>query len=444
MTTYRITTKKKALKGTTTDDFFFGSKFKDILDGRAGDDYIVGDDGIDSLTGGDGDDTIYGGLGSDKALGGLGRDNLNGGLGNDKLYGGERRDSLNGNEGNDSLYGDAGRDNLTGAEGNDKLYGGDDDDQLVGDDGNDRLDGGKGDDGLYGGAGNDFLSGGAGDDFLDGTDPTPSTDPENPVAPSKDKLLGGDGNDRVVVDGGDNALGGKGMDTLVLQAFGGDTEYTVYSLNFSKVTGKSAAKIGYLDIKAGQFEKVDADIYDMDVGSIITGSKGHDSISGYGRSGMINGGSGNDSLYAYGFNSENPANGIAVNGGAGDDMLSGRGDVTLIGGKGDDQFALNQYSDCNIADFTGKDDFFVINANSFTRQDPILKKEVPLVFDRANLLLVGADPKATSALAQFLYDTDDGKLYYDRDGIGTESDLDLVMTLANKAALKASDFIFVI
>ncbi|WP_201860993.1 calcium-binding protein [Microvirga soli] len=444
MTTYRITTKRKALKGSSSDDFFFGSKFKDIIDGRAGDDYIFGADGIDSLTGGDGDDTIYGGLGSDKALGGLGRDNLNGGLGNDKLYGGEGRDFLNGDEGNDSLYGDAGRDNLYGADGNDKLYGGDDDDELTGGEGNDRLDGGKGDDNLYGQAGNDYLSGGAGDDFIDGTDPTPSTDPANPVAPSKDKLLGGDGNDRVVVDGGDNALGGKGVDTLILQARGGPTDYTVYSLNFSKVTGKSAANIGYLDIKAGQFEKVDVDVFKMDVGSVITGSKGNDTISGYGKSGLINGGSGNDDLYASGSNAENAANGIVVNGGAGDDILSGDGDVTLIGGRGDDQFALDEYSDCIIADFTGKDDFFIIDAYSFRTWDPVLQKTVPLAFDRANLLVVGADPKATSTLAQFLYDTDDGKLYYDADGIGTVDDLDLVATLANKAALKASDFVFVI
>ncbi|MBJ6125520.1 calcium-binding protein [Microvirga splendida] len=443
MTTYRITTKKKALKGSTKDDFFFGSKFKDIFDGRAGDDYIFGADSIDNLTGGDGDDTILGGLGSDKGLGGLGRDNLFGGLGNDRLYGGDGRDFLNGDEGNDSLYGDAGRDNLFGAEGNDKLYGGNDDDQLVGGEGKDRLDGGKGDDDLYGGAGNDYLSGGDGDDYLNGSDPIPSTDPANPVLPSKDKLLGGNGNDRVTVDGGDNALGGKGVDTLVLQAYGISFENTVYSLNFAKVTGKSAASIGYLDIKAGQFEKVDVRVYKMDVGSVVTGTKGNDVIEGRGKSGMINGGSGNDDLSAYASNADNPANGIVVNGGAGDDTLSGDGDVTLVGGKGADRFTLKDREECTIADFSSKD-FFMINAYSFTSWDPILKKDVPLAFDRANLLVVGADPKATSTLAQFLYDTDDGKLYYDRDGVGTEYDLDLVTTLANKAALKASDFVFVI
>ncbi|WP_052003175.1 calcium-binding protein [Microvirga sp. BSC39] len=444
MTTYRITTKRKALKGSTSDDFFFGSKFKDIFDGRAGDDYISGADGTDSLTGGDGNDSIYGGLGSDKALGGLGRDFLDGGLGNDKLNGGEGRDSLYGDGGNDSLYGDAGRDDLSGGDGNDKLYGGEDDDSLYGGEGNDRLDGGRGDDHLLGGAGKDILSGGAGDDYIDGRDPTPSTDPTTPPVPSGDKLLGGDGNDTVAVDAGDNALGGKGVDTLEISIRSSSSSNVVYAINFSKVTGKSAADIGHLGIKAGQFEKVSATIENMDVGSVITGSKGNDTLRCSGKSGIVNGGSGNDKLSAYGSNFNNPANGIVVNGGAGDDRLVGFGDVTLVGGKGDDRFLLREGSESTIADFSGKD-FFIIDADSFDEQyDPILKKDVPLAFDQANLLVVGADPKATSTLAQFLYDTDDGKLYYDRNGIGTEYDLSLVTTLANKAAIKASDFIFVI
>jgi Ca2+-binding RTX toxin-like protein len=316
---------------------------------------------------------------------------------------------------------------------------------LSGQEGNDRLDGGKGDDNLYGDSGNDYLSGGAGDDYINGSDPTPSTDPANPVAASRDRLLGGDGNDRVYADGGDNALGGKGVDTLQLSFSALTTDYTVYALNLSKITGNRAADIGHLGIKAGQFEKVDAYISDMDVGSVITGTKGADTIRSYnGKSGVINGGSGNDTLFASGFNADNPANGIVVNGGSGDDRLSGSGDVTLIGGKGDDKFALDEAEECTIADFTVKDDFFVITASNFTFRDPVSNKYAPLAFDQANLLVVGADPKATSTLAQFLYDTDDGKLYFDRDGVGVEYDLDLVTTLTNKAAITTSNFLFVI
>jgi Ca2+-binding RTX toxin-like protein len=442
MTVYRLTTKKKALRGTLDDDSFFGSKFKDIFDGRAGDDFIYAADGNDDLTSGDGNDTIYTGVGSDKATGGLGNDNLYGDMGNDRLYGGDGRDFLSGDEGNDSLYGDAGRDSLQGYDGNDKLFGGEDDDYLSGSDGNDRLDGGRGDDDLYGGYGTDYLSGGDGDDMLDGRDPISTTDPTMPQVLGRDRLLGGNGDDTLMADDGDNALGGKGVDTLNVWISATTTEYAVFSINFAKVTGSRAADIGYGGIKAGQFEKVSANIYDMDVGSVVTGSKGNDTLYGSGKSGMINGGAGNDTLRASGFNPDNPANGIVVNGGAGNDRLRGDDHVTLIGGKGDDQFTLVRGAESTIADFSGKD-FFLVDAESFRYYDSNQLKYVAPTFDPASPLVIGTDPKATSALAQILYDTDDGKLYIDIDGVGTKFDLELVTTLANKAAIKATDFIIV-
>jgi Ca2+-binding RTX toxin-like protein len=401
MATYRITKKKKALKGTGAEDDFFGSKFNDVFDSRAGDDYVFGAEGNDRLTGGDGDDISYG------------------------------------DAGNDRLYGDAGQDVLYGGEGNDRLYGGKDDDYLSGDEGNDRLDGGEGNDDLNGGFGNDNLSGGAGNDVLNGREYSSASS----FLLGKDRLLGGDGNDTVMADDGDNALGGKGVDTLNVQISANPSTYTKYLINFSKITGKKAADIGYGAIKAGQFEKVSASIYDMDIGSVVTGSKGSDTLSGYGKGGVINGGAGNDSISAYGYNSD-PGSGFIVNGGSGNDKLSGDGVVTLVGGAGDDQFILSPYSDCTIADFSGKD-YFLIRASTFRYFDYDLNKYVTPTFDKVNPVVAGTDPKPATALAQFFYDTDDGKLFYDADGIGLKYDLQLVMTLANKAALDASDFVFV-
>jgi Ca2+-binding RTX toxin-like protein len=298
---------------------------------------------------------------------------------------------------------------------------------------------------LYGGADSDYLSGGAGDDVLNGREPSMIvTDPTKLPVLGTDRLLGGDGNDTVMADAGDYALGGKGMDTLDIRIEDGSSPspYIVYSLDFSKVTGKKAVDIGYKGIKAGQFEKVQASVSDMDVGSVVTGSKGDDSISGYGKSGVINGGAGDDTLWASGYNADNPANGIVVIGGAGDDKLSGDGDVTLVGGKGDDQFILTPSAQNTIADFSGKD-YFLVHASRFQHYDYDLKKYVTPTFDMNNLLVVGTDPKPATGLPQFFYDTDDGKLYYDADGTGLNYDLQLLTTLANKAALKASDFVFV-
>jgi RTX calcium-binding nonapeptide repeat (4 copies) len=212
-------------------------------------------------------------------------------------------------------------------------------------------------------------------------------------------------------------------------------------INFSKINGNKAANIGYGSIKAGQFEKVSASIYGMEIGSLITGSKGSDAIYGSGKGGVINGGAGNDTLSAFS-NTTEVGGGIVLNGGAGNDKLSGNGVVTLVGGAGDDQFILDPYDDCTIADFTGKD-YFLVRASSFRYNDYDLNQYVTPTFDKVNPVVAGTDPKPATALAQFFYDTDDGKLFYDADGVGLKFDLQLVMTLANKAALDASDFVFV-
>jgi Ca2+-binding RTX toxin-like protein len=260
----------------------------------------------------------------------------------------------------------------------------------------------------------------------------------------KDRLLGGDGNDTAMVDDGDYALGGKGVDTLSVMVPGTSSAHTIYTLNFSKITGKKAADIGYLGIKAGQFEKVSATVYKMDVGSVITGSKGNDTLSGNGKSGMINGGAGDDILSASAHNADNPANGVVLNGGAGDDKLSGDGHVTLVGGTGKDQFILSPYLESTIADFSGKEDYFLVRVANFQFYDVDLHRYVTTTFDMNNPLVVGADPKPASTLAQFLYDTDDGKLYYDADGTGLNHGLQPMATLANKTVLNASYFVFVI
>jgi Ca2+-binding RTX toxin-like protein len=180
----------------------------------------------------------------------------------------------------------------------------------------------------------------------------------------------------------------------------------------------------------------------MDVGSVIKGSKGNDEIQVGGKSGVVNGGAGDDKLSASSYGDNSLVDGIVVNGGSGDDKLSGSGNVTLVGGKGDDQFLLEESSSCTIADFSGKD-YFLVHVEDLYYFDFNLGRSVSAVFDAKSFLVVGTDPKATTNSAQILYDTDDGKLYYDLDGAGLNYDLELVATLANKAALKASSFVFI-
>lgn len=95
-------------------------------------------------------------------------------------------------------------------------------------------------------------------------------------------------------------------------------------------------------------------------------------------------------------------------------------------------FVLQLYEDAStVLDFTAKDRIVVSQYAYYS----------PTKADQKNPLVSGTDPKATSALAQFLYDVDDGRLFYDPDGTGILEAMH-VLTLANKVALKASNILF--
>jgi Ca2+-binding RTX toxin-like protein len=430
--------KKKTIRGTPSLDWLFGTTKNDIIDGLKGNDSISGFAGGDKLYGNLGDDTLSGGDGNDSLWGEDDYDELDGGSGNDRLYGGKGDDGLAGGDGSDSLWGGDDDDFLSGALGNDKLFGDAGDDQLVGDIGNDRLVGGAGRDSLFGGTDNDRLDGGEGHDLLNG-----GTGADNILGGNgndhldggtdtdRDVLSGGAGRDAITIRQADVALGGKDFDTLVIgPSFASDD--VRYTINLSGITGNRAADIGYLGARAGQFEKASVSIFDAASGSSCIGSKGDDVITVYGASGTVHGGAGNDriTVSGYGSNDATPLY-FTVEGGAGNDRIMSFGPNTVSGGAGSDLFVARYtwYSEAStIVDFTSADRILLDSLDTGR------------TIDMANLLVAGSDPIATSTQAQFLYDTDDGRLFLDIDGTGTE-DAAHVWTLANKAMLTAKNFI---
>jgi len=208
-----------------------------VTNGTSGNDVILGTTGIDVIYGMGGDDRICAGLGGDEVHGGSGRDRIDGGDGNDWLFGDTGDDRILGGDGDDTLSGWGGRDVLIGDAGDDELWGGLHDDILRGRAGIDLIDGGPGRDwfdassvtgspgvagleinlttGIYtgsvGGRGTilniEHIAGTGKDDNIIG----------NPL--KSNRLLGGDGDDRVVADSaGDVADGGIGNDRLVGEA----------------------------------------------------------------------------------------------------------------------------------------------------------------------------------------------------------------------------------
>lgn len=183
-----------------------GTAGADHIDGLAGNDAIQGLDGDDCLQGNDGDDAVFGGNGNDKVQGGRGNDNVHGNRGNDVLFGGDGDDVIEGGDDNDWEDGGAGNDNMQGELGDDTMFGGS---------GNDSMTGNEGDDIVIGGAGNDDIRGSIGRDTMAGGTDTGTI-----------RLVSGAFTNVVI---GDSVQGDAGADSYIYQR--GDGVDILYAFN---------------------------------------------------------------------------------------------------------------------------------------------------------------------------------------------------------------------
>ncbi len=310
--------------------------------------------------------------------------------GNDLMKGGAGKEWFDGGTGNDRLYGGGGNDTLKGNAGNDRVYGDDGNDLLEGDAGNDWLEGGSGADHVRGGAGNDRVIGGDGDDNLYGG----TGNDRMEGGKGDDVLIGEEGNDIYLDLEGDNSIEDEYGNNRVTTGAGSDVIYT---------NGPGSNKINAGD---GNNRVVCADGNDM----IVTG-KGSDNITG---------GGGNDLIRA----------------GAGDDKIdAGAGVDWVFGGAGADEFVLGTLYDkdyVRIADFKATDgdlvffDTFVftdLNAGTLSQQ-----------------FVANNTGVATTEQQRVIFDTRNGKLYYDEDGSGSLQ-ADHIATLIGVKALSVEQII---
>jgi Ca2+-binding RTX toxin-like protein len=213
----------------------------------------------------------------------------------------------------------------------DALFGTATRDKIMGGIGNDRINGGGENDRLYGESGNDRLNGSSGNDAM----------------------YGGDGNDALSGSSGSDALnGGSGNDTL-------------------------------------------------------NGSSDNDSIKGESGNDRLYGGSGND----------------ALSGGSGNDRFYGQSGADILrGGSGEDAFVYNAFpSDPTgvdtIRDFSVADDTLLLNNKGFTA----LGRDGQL---KASAFWTGT--QAHDASDRLIYDRGTGFLYYDQDGTGAAEQVAVV------------------
>jgi Ca2+-binding RTX toxin-like protein len=156
-------------QGTNLVDRIWGGVDNDTFWGGAGNDVIEGNDGADVALGGDGNDIITDSAGDDVLKGGPGNDAIESGPGLDIIMGGEGKDFTNGGANINETFGGTGDDFMILGQGEDAAQGDSGDDWMQGGDQPDLLQGDSGN--LFfidtNKPGNDVMIGQAGDDDYD-------------------------------------------------------------------------------------------------------------------------------------------------------------------------------------------------------------------------------------------------------------------------------------
>lgn len=286
-------------------------------------------------------------------------------------------DSITGGSGNDTIRGNSGDDTIDGGTGDDLISSNAGNDSIDGGDGNDTIDGGSGDDTIAGQSGNDVVTGGEGIDNI----------VWNGIGNGADTILASDGAETLTVQG-DSGVNNYIVDSnsgLLRVTEGGAsitvaTSTTTINVNGGSendvITITSLADVNPLVLNIdGQADNDTITAFDANIGDVrlflnggtgndtITGSRDGDSISGDGGDDSVFGGLGNDSVDGGDGND-------TLNGEAGNDFLLGNtGNDLMDGGDGDDIVTGGLGNDTAIGGL-GNDSLFggfgadVLNGNS--------------------------------------------------------------------------------
>jgi Ca2+-binding RTX toxin-like protein len=160
----------------------------------------------------------------------------------------------------------------------------------------------------------------------------------------------------------------------------------------------------------------------------LCGQAGNDALFGEDGNDQLSGGDGDDGLEG------GDGDDTLVGGDGFDFLVGGLGSDVLTGGLGSDIFHFQYASEGpdEITDFVGGTDLIRVSASGFGGN---------LYAGGPVSLVSGTNPTANDdATGQFLYDTDDGRLYWDADGSGSDAAV-LIATLGNIPPLAPSDII---
>jgi Ca2+-binding RTX toxin-like protein len=485
------------ITGNSGNNTLDGGAGTDTLDGGAGNDILIGGIGNDVLKGGDGNDTYYVDSTGDTITDSSGTDTvlstvswtLASFLENLTLTG---MDDLNGtgNGFNNTLKGNDGNNVLDGGKGNDSLAGGKGDDTYIVDSISDSIleNANEGTDTVRS-SGNYTLTANLENLILTGYGSINGTGNN-----ANNAITGNDGNNILNGGAGNDALaGGKGNDTYIVDSVsdiitenaneGTDTvnasvNYTL-STNIENLTLIGTANLSGTGNELNNLINGNRGNSRLDGGAgndTLTGDIGHDTLIGGTGNDVLNGGAGNDTYYvdsaddtiietsgidsvfssisrALGTGLENlTLSGDSLTGmgnslnniitaTSGSNILDGKGgkDI-LIGGTGSDTFSFSvrpfygSTTATHITNFSASEgDRIQINRNVLGMANNI----------SPNLISVSSPAQLTGALSTingFVYDSSNGNLYWNQNGIASGfGSGGILAVLDNKAALGSSN-----
>jgi Ca2+-binding RTX toxin-like protein len=445
------------LIGEDGDDYLAGGSGEDSFYGGIGNDYVSGGSDSDSLDGGDGNDEINGGDSGDTLSGGLGVDTMVGGTDNDLYFVDNIGDLVieNAYEGRDLVsssiaysLGNALEDliltgtanlNGTGNSLNNKITGNSGINVLNGKSGNDILIGANGNDVYIIDADVDFgtktiteialATGGL--DTIDLRTSTIGTKIDLTLATTQtiaanvfltainaqgiEYVYGGSGNDSITGNAANNYfIGGAGNDTIAGGL--GNEIYAIdadVNLGSDRIVELAGGGIDSLDFRSTTTKAITVNLATLTNQTIATG------VNLIMPSGSIE--------YAYGGALGDNLTGNSLNnyfiGGAGNDTIKGAaGNDYLTGSAGNDTFSFSGVpltGTNTVAAVLGTDTIsdFAVGVDKIALSKATFTKFASIGAIGANFAIVTTDALAGTNGAAIVYNRNNGKLFYNADGI---------------------------
>ncbi len=237
-------------------------------------------------------------------------------------------------------------------------------------------------------------------------------------------VTGSQVSDVIKGNSGNNALKGEGGDDTLIGGFGGDILDGATGTDTASYLGSTAGVTVNLATGIASGGDASGD-YFLSIEN-VTGSAFNDLLTGNTLNNILDGGDGNDTLIG------DAGNDILIGGAGSDSLTGGAGNDSLTGGAGNDFFRFNNKTDGidTITDFSVVDDKITLLASGFGG--------LSVGTLSTSAFVIGST--TTNFAQRLIYNSTNGELWFDRDGIATTFSTIKLANLSSGLALTNANF----